>query len=325
MREEPNNKDFGTKEKEVEKTKTTVSKKEKKNQYHPPMAASMMLELRETEQLDFETEHELTRKANSIDLLITKPDGVMVKSGLGAIFKKVNLIEYKSPDDSLGKRIYHRTSAYSDLYIFQANEEYLREDMTLTFIREGKPIKLMNYLREQGFEITEYEQGIYHVKRKWHSDMQIIVTRLLGRQYKWITKLTGRLEREDMEETIRDISKLQTVQDKLNAEALFDFVVQLNKTKNWFKEVTGMGEFREWLREMGYYTEEEKDSAIAELDMENKELKGQLQSQEEQLQSKEEQLKNKAEQLESEKKENSLLRQEIEKLKQQLLKSTAVL
>ena len=237
--------------------------KKDKIQYHPPMCASMMLELRENKkELHFDSEHKLNTQPNSVDFIVTKPDGVTVKSGLGAIFKSVNMVEYKSPASDLGKRVYHRTIAYVGLYIAYGKEDYQPEDFTITFIREGKPESLMAYLQERGYEITEYEKGIYHVRQKGHIDIQILVTRLLGKQYKWITKLTDRLERSDITAMLEEMGNLVDAQDLIHAESVWNLVVQLNKNKEWVKELIGMGALRDLFQEEF----DKRDTKIVEQD-----------------------------------------------------------
>ena len=86
-------------------------------------------------------------------------------------------------------------------------------DVTLSFVREGKPIVLMNHLRNEGFEITEYEAGIYHVRKKGHIDMQILVTREMSWEYTWLKVLTDRLTKEDAEHLVHEASKVKDEQE----------------------------------------------------------------------------------------------------------------
>ena len=289
-------------------------------QYHPPMCASMMLELRENkEELFFDSEHKLNTQPNSVDFIVTKPDGVTVKSGLGAIFKRVNMVEYKSPASALGKRVYYRTTAYVGLYIAYEKEDYQPEDFTITFIRKEKPELLMIYLQERGYEIKEYEKGIYHVRQKGHIDMQILVTHLLREQYKWITKLTDCLERSDIEAMLEEMGNLEDAQDLIHAESVWNLVVQLNKNKEWVKELIGMGALRDLFKEEFEKRDTkiiEQDTKIIEQDTKISKLEDELHSKDEQLQSKDEQLQSKEEQLQRDKKEISRLQEIIRKLEQ---------
>ena len=295
---------------------SSLNDAERKKQYHPPICASLELEFRDNrDEITCEVEYNLNTKPNSIDFLVVKKnDEVAMKSGLGAIFKRYNIVEYKSPKDSLGEKIYFRTMGYAYLYIAYNIDSITMDEVTLTFVRHAKPIKLMKQLREWDFEIIEYESGIFHIFKPGHADMQIIVTRLLSRQYKWISKLTDRVELADVKELMKDIDNLESERDILNAESVFDLMTRLNKNKAWMKEVNGMGAFRDLFKE----DFELRDKKIAEQTEMIHDLNEQLQSKDEQLHSKDEQLQNQSEQLKDEKEKNTRLQKEIEQLKQQM-------
>lgn len=72
-------------------------------QWHPAFYAGLQIELsQERENLIFENEHQLGTRPKEIDVLIVKkkPDTVIHKN-IGQIFKRYNIIEYKSPSDYL--------------------------------------------------------------------------------------------------------------------------------------------------------------------------------------------------------------------------------
>ena len=95
--------------------------KEKKDylQYHPGACAALELELREdADRLEITSEKQLNKKPNQIDILvIRKEENAKLRSGLAAIFKKINLWEYKNPNDQLGERVYYRSHGYAGLYL----------------------------------------------------------------------------------------------------------------------------------------------------------------------------------------------------------------
>ena len=285
------------------------SEKEPNHQYHPPACASLELELRDVrDEVAYHPEFLLNTGPNRIDVLVvSRLERVHSSSGLAAIFKKYNIIEYKSPNDALDTAIFYRTTAYA--YLLAAKYQGIRpeRDVTLTFIRKRKPVNLIRELREWGYELSEYEPGIYHVKRKDYMDMQIIVTRQLGERYHWITVLTDQVEIEDIERIREDIAGFTDERDLLNAEAVFNLIVQLNQNKKWVKELTGMGAFRDLFQEEF----DKKDREIAEQREEILDLSEQLQTQSEQLQTQ-------SEQLQSEQEKNNRLQKEVEDLKRQL-------
>ena len=280
-----------------------------KNQYHPAFCAAMELELREDrDHLTFDDEYNLNTKPNEIDfVVINDNENTGVKSGLGAIFRKHNIFEFKSFHDSLNERVYHRTMGYMHLYIAYGDEYISPEDITVSFLREGYPRNLMKYFKEKGFTISTYEDGIYHIRKTGHVDMQVIVTRRLGRPYAWLNKITKRLKPDDLTQIQEEIGRLSEEIDLVNAESVLDMSITLNKDKEFVKEMIGMGALRDMFKEEF----EEKDREISALNE-------QLQSQSEQLQSKDKQLQSKDEQLVK-------LRKEIEELKKNGLNKIAML
>ena len=269
---------------------------ELKKQYHPAFCAAMELELREDkDHLIFEDEYNLNTKPNKIDfLVINVSDNARVKSGLGAIFKKHNLFEFKGFRDSLNERVYHRTMGYVHLYIAYGDVGITSDEITVSFLREAYPRKMMKYFEENGFTITNYDNGIYHVKKQDHIDMQVIVTSRLGNPYVWINKITSRLKPEDILQMQKEVAGLSDEIDLVNAESVVDMSISLNKEKEYIKEMIGMGALRDMFKEEF----EERDRKISDLS--------------EQLQSQSEQLENKDKQLQTEHEENIKLRKELE-------------
>ncbi len=256
-----------------------------KTYFHPAFCAAMRLELREDRNhLIFDDEFVLNKKPNSIDFLtINMDESIKVKSGLGAIFKKHNLFEFKNYRDSLNERVYHRTMGYVHLYIAYNEKEVSLDDVTVSFLREAYPRKLMEYFNDNDFKISVYENGIYHIKKKGHIDVQIIVTRRLGETYAWINKLTRSLRREDVLRMQKEKSSLDDQIDHIYAESVIDLSITLNRDKDFIKEMIGMG----LLRDMFQDEFEEKDKKIRDL----------------------------SEQLQTEQEENAKLRRELEEFK----------
>ncbi len=198
-------------------------------QYHPAFCAAMELELRENrDEIICESEHNLNTMPNRIDLLVVKKNAdAKIKSGLGAIFRKYNLMEFKSADSVLDAKTYHRMLGYVHLYVAYESSVDSTDDITVSFVRERKPIRLMKQLREWGFEITEFKHGIYHLKKKDHVDMQIVVTRELGIEYDWLRSITNKLTLEDAKRVAKKANELQNEQDKIHAQSVFDLITRM--------------------------------------------------------------------------------------------------
>lgn len=119
--------------------------------------------------LIFETEHNLNTKPLQIDLLVIKKEAsVQIASEIGKLFKGHNIVEYKSPEDHLDIDTFYKTLAYAFLYksYGKAVDAIKAEDITISIIREAKPMELFRYFREHGCEIVEFSRGIYYYRRK---------------------------------------------------------------------------------------------------------------------------------------------------------------
>ena len=87
-------------------------------QWHPAFFAGIQIELEEErEYLSFENEHQLGTKPKEIDVLIIKKDGTHpIHKNIGRIFRRHNLIEYKSPADSLNIDDFYKVYGYACFY-----------------------------------------------------------------------------------------------------------------------------------------------------------------------------------------------------------------
>ena len=121
--------------------------KEPKIQWHPAFAAAMELELSENRKdLSYEREHNLNTKPLEIDLLVIKKESnIQISNEIGKLFRKHNIVEYKSPDDyHLNVDAFYKVDAYASLYkaYGETVDERKVEDITVTMIREAKPKSL---------------------------------------------------------------------------------------------------------------------------------------------------------------------------------------
>ena len=98
--------------------KALHKKHSSRSRWHPAFCAAAELELRDNrEDLSFNREYNLSKESLQIDLLvIKKPPHVKVKNEIGHIFRQHNVVEYKSPKDSLNIDDFYKTLAYAFLY-----------------------------------------------------------------------------------------------------------------------------------------------------------------------------------------------------------------
>lgn len=167
-----------------------------KIQWHPGFVAAMNLELGQNRNdLIFEKEYNLNTRPLEIDLLVIKKEAsVSIVNEIGRFFKGHNIIEYKSPEDSLDIDAFYKLGAYASLYkAYGETVDCIKaDDITVSVIREARPEKLFRYFEEHGYIVTNSSEGIYYIKDKVLFSTQIIVTKELdGKSHKWLKALSG--------------------------------------------------------------------------------------------------------------------------------------
>lgn len=126
-------------------------------------------------------------------------------------------------------------------YIYKTDTTYADEisveDITISFVCKNYTRKLIAHLQEvRGFQIQEYEEGIYYIVGDI-IPMQLIVTSQLSKQNNfWLRSLTNDLkEREEAEEIVREYQKHEGNQ---LYHSVMDIIVHANEER--FEEVKNM-------------------------------------------------------------------------------------
>ena len=136
---------------------------EDKIQWHPAFCSAMELELREYKKyLRYEREHNLGKMPLKIDfLVIRKNPGVTIKNDIGDFFLGNNIFEYKSPGDDMNIGTFYKTLSYACLYKSEAGSvsEILNMDITVSLVREQKPVILLEQL-EKNMKLSTDEMRI---------------------------------------------------------------------------------------------------------------------------------------------------------------------
>ncbi len=211
--------------------------------WHPAFFAGIQIELLDdADNLEFESEHLLSKKPMQIDILIIKKENDRpVKKNIGRFFKKRNIIEYKSPDDSLSVDDFYKVYGYTCFYksdTAAVNEIHL-EELTITLVSESYPRELIRHLREvRKYTVEAVEDGIYSVTGD-KIPIQILVTRQLSRKENlWLRSLTNKLDtRENAKLLVEDY-----VEHKKNNlhKAVIETIMRANQ--KLFEEVNGMSD-----------------------------------------------------------------------------------
>lgn len=178
-----------------------VSELEPLRQWHPAFCCAVQLEFRKnSNDLSYESEHDINTKPIRIDFLVVKKNPeVILDNEIGKIFRIHNIMEYKSPNDTVNIDTFFKVLAYA--YLYKTQEEHvddiLFEELTATIVREGKPVKLFKRLKDMRFDITNPYAGIYYIIKDGFIPFQIVVSQELNpKNHVWLTALTENLSVE---------------------------------------------------------------------------------------------------------------------------------
>lgn len=121
-------------------------------QWHPAFFADIQIELEaERENLIFENEHQLGTKPMEIDaLVIKKKSDIPIYKNIGRIFRKYNIIEYKSPMDYISINDFYKVCGYAFFYKADTvtEDEIPIEEITISLVSRAYPRKMLRHLRE---------------------------------------------------------------------------------------------------------------------------------------------------------------------------------
>ena len=206
---------------------------ETRTQWHPAFCSAVKLELIENKaDLDYTNEYNLNSKPIRMDLLVIKKSrDVEIKNEIGKIFRGHNIMEYKSPQDDMNLDTYIKVVGYACLYkASEVHAGYIDlDDITLTFVREGKPRELLKWFEKNNYEVREKYKGIYYVEKVGSFPIQVIVSgKLSPENQKWLTLLSSNLKQSDAERIVIQTEKLEQPDEKLYADSVLRVAVEEN-------------------------------------------------------------------------------------------------
>ena len=183
----------------VEKTALAESEVEEKTQWHNAFFVAIQAQLIDyKDDLTYESEHPLTTEPLRIDVLVIKkrPETV-VKKQIAEIFRRDNIMEYKSPTDNLSINEFYKSFARAFLY--KALDDIDIAELTLSFVVTSQPRELFRHLHEQfGYTVEERYPGVFVVTGAMIPIQVINSTKLSEEENLWLRNLNRNLTEENL-------------------------------------------------------------------------------------------------------------------------------
>ena len=248
-----------------------------KLQWHPAFCAAAGLEFHEDiERLELKPEYNLSKGPIRIDLLIIKEESDRrIKNEIGHIMKKYNVIEYKSPEDALTIDDFYKTVGYACLYkgYGERVDAVPINELTVSIFRATRPEKMFLTLQKYGHKIKEKYSGIYYVTERLPFPVQIIVTQELEpREHRSLRILSNHAKKEDVEEFLKEVEKMNTPRERQNVEAVLQVSVKAND--ELYREIRRDANMCDALRELMKDDIEREVSAARKLGESEGEVRG---------------------------------------------------
>ena len=173
-----------------------------KVEYHYGFYGAVRAEYEPTNvKMEYLQEHELGNEPIRMDMLILKHDRTPLTDPIGSFFKTHNVLEYKSPRDSLSIDDFYKAQGYALIYkgMGKTIDAVPVEELTVSLFRHVYPRELFAKLKERGFSIDQVHPGVYHVTGAVSVPAQVVITsRLPKGKYEAFRALAKDVTKEDM-------------------------------------------------------------------------------------------------------------------------------
>ena len=225
---------------------STPAENREKLQWHPAFYAGIQIDLeKEAHKLIFENEHQLGTKPKEIDVLIIKKKANQpIQKNIGRIFRKHNLVEYKSPTDYLNIDDFYKVYGYALFYKSDTKtvDEIAIDDLTITYVSSKRPRELLKHLFRRGYQITQKDAGIYYIEAGetfQQIPMQLIIlSELSADDNLWLKSLSNNIHDHDQIEKLSN--EYGKNKDRNLYQSVMNVIIRANKEK--FKEEKSMCE-----------------------------------------------------------------------------------
>ena len=200
-----------------------------KLQWHPAFGAALRITLQdEMKYLEMHEEYLLSKKPLQMDVLIIKKlKDIPIRKAIGQIFRKHNIIEYKSPGDGLSINDFYKVYGYACIYQSDTNKvkEIDPEDLTLTFVCSHYPRDMIQHLERIRGIRTEFQgAGIYYLKGDPIPMQILIAPKLSDKENYWLQSMRTDLQAGE------EIRKLMCEYEKQSKDyaAVMDLITRAN-------------------------------------------------------------------------------------------------
>ena len=164
------------------------------------------------------------------ELIIKVAENEAIHKNIGRIFRRYNIIEYKSPDDNLTINDFYKVYGYCCFYQSDTDKicEIPPEELTITFICNHFPRKMVRHLKEfRELDISHVAAGIYYITGDAFP-IQLLVTRELDpKENLWLQSLRNNMSKPE------EIKVLLKEYEAKKSSKLYQAAMEVITRANW--------------------------------------------------------------------------------------------
>lgn len=174
-------------------------------------------------------------------LIIKKRTDEIIHKNIGQIFRKHNIIEYKSPDDYISIDDFWKVYGYAMFYKAESTlvDAIKISEITITYVSTGYPQSLVRHLKENlGLGIEKKGKGIYYITKDRIPIQILVLSELSERENLWLKSLSSNIKET---KTVDKIAKEYVKHQKDERyKAVMNVIVRANREH--FEEAKDMCE-----------------------------------------------------------------------------------
>ena len=148
---------------------------------------------------------------------------MQIQNEIGRIFRRHNVIEYKSPDDGMTIDDFFKTLGYAYLYkgLGEKVDQIPLEELTISLFRAIVPKQLFNKLAGYGYAIEMQVSGIYYVQGLAIPAQIIVTSELELQNHESLKVLSKSAEKEDIQKFTEMAKNFKEPGDKEKADNVY--------------------------------------------------------------------------------------------------------
>jgi hypothetical protein len=229
-----------------------------KTLWHPAFCGAMQLELIDyRDVLEFQDEYQLTKGPLRVDILIIKKiKNVIIAKNIARLFLRYNLIEYKSPDDTLDIYDFYKIHSLKLYYAYR--KKINADNISITMVSSTHPYKLLKHLSRR-HKVTSDNNGIYVIDHEMRPTQIVVLSELPKEQNLWLTNLNKELTAVRLQHLLTGVAEHSKKHnnDDVVLDAYLNVVAEANIEK--FQEIIMKDTIIQCLEDVGYVDKFLKD------------------------------------------------------------------